>query len=818
MELPASSTGLPSTAGQKSAPNPPSGVPLTPGQIVSARVLEALGADTYLLALRGRTLVANSPTPLTPDTIVQLAVQAAEDPASPVPVKLLAAALLQAAVLPAKSSPGQTPAATSESRVAAMIAELELPSGPATSLTVAAFMRLGVPLADPRLSNQARPSVPLRQVINLVQAAFNDASDGANDGASDGASESSLTVSNDASETHPSAARDPRSASPMVSQVVVTSSTPRTPAEHSSGLRATASTVASPPTTEQVIATSHTPETFAPLTSGASTHAAAELKPTADSGVRRELPSALASPVSSKPTAGLPGPAAPGALTNQSRPPAANLVSLPVLTIQARLTLTAQGVVTFTTPGTPGATPGAPQAQPVPPRNATIPEHVPLTRSAPAAWSASVAPTHAALVAPAAGQLREGTSPSAATPVSVPTRLPVQAEVLAPTRTPSSVAQSALTLGATPAPNPTALPELPVRRTTAAAIPTIPGVILERPSPEPIRSPSASRSFPQSASASPTIASTVTRVQVTASPAELAIAGARLARASLPVTAATVAIALRATTAQPSAEAQRLPPSLPQNLARDLPPSLAQAIDPAASTTSAAIRTTLQLAGIVPAGVDSDPTQTLLQQVIRIAVAASSAAAPAAAPPEGKSSSLETPKQALAPEVTPHLTSPATAGKQLETPLENAFAAQTSQPNNEPERANDVAMAAVRDVAAEHLLPPAHLDDYDRVIPLPMMQAGQPVPARLAVTTRRTASGGTACWMRVDCSLSHLGAVSVRLSGADGGPVAVTLIAAPAAAAVLANALPALTDDLHAKGVVAALRVVAHDGDLTEVA
>jgi len=72
--------------------------------------------------------------------------------------------------------------------------------------------------------------------------------------------------------------------------------------------------------------------------------------------------------------------------------------------------------------------------------------------------------------------------------------------------------------------------------------------------------------------------------------------------------------------------------------------------------------------------------------------------------------------------------------------------------------------------------------------------------------------------MRVDCALSQLGSVSVRLSGADGGPVAVTLIAAPAAAAVLAHALPALTEDLHAKGVVAALRVVAHDGDLTEVA
>jgi hypothetical protein len=127
-------------------------------------------------------------------------------------------------------------------------------------------------------------------------------------------------------------------------------------------------------------------------------------------------------------------------------------------------------------------------------------------------------------------------------------------------------------------------------------------------------------------------------------------------------------------------------------------------------------------------------------------------------------------------------------------------------------RSSESALAGVREIAAEHLLPPMHLDDYERVIPLPVMSAGLPEPARLAITTRRTANGGTACWMRVDCALSQLGSVSVRLSATDGGPVAVTLVADPAAAAILAAALPALTSDLHSRGVVAALRVVAVDG------
>jgi hypothetical protein len=117
------------------------------------------------------------------------------------------------------------------------------------------------------------------------------------------------------------------------------------------------------------------------------------------------------------------------------------------------------------------------------------------------------------------------------------------------------------------------------------------------------------------------------------------------------------------------------------------------------------------------------------------------------------------------------------------------------------------ATVALREAVAQDLLPPRELSDYDRVLALPLAVAGEPLPARLAVAVRRTANGGTACWLRVDCELSRLGPVSVRLGGTDGGPVVITLIASPQAGARLAAALPALAADLREQGVDAALRV-----------
>jgi hypothetical protein len=78
------------------------------------------------------------------------------------------------------------------------------------------------------------------------------------------------------------------------------------------------------------------------------------------------------------------------------------------------------------------------------------------------------------------------------------------------------------------------------------------------------------------------------------------------------------------------------------------------------------------------------------------------------------------------------------------------------------------------------------------------------------VAKRATGGGASATFLRVDAELSRLGAVSIRLSGADdGGPLAITLVAPPAGAAALADGLPELVGDLRTLGLDAAVRVVA---------
>jgi hypothetical protein len=108
---------------------------------------------------------------------------------------------------------------------------------------------------------------------------------------------------------------------------------------------------------------------------------------------------------------------------------------------------------------------------------------------------------------------------------------------------------------------------------------------------------------------------------------------------------------------------------------------------------------------------------------------------------------------------------------------------------------------------AEQVLTPRELADYDRVLPLPLMSAGQPTPARLAVASRRTAGGQTAHFLRVDAELSGLGPISVRLSGSSGAPLAITVIASERAGPLVADGLPALGEDLRNLGIEAAIRV-----------
>lgn len=123
------------------------------------------------------------------------------------------------------------------------------------------------------------------------------------------------------------------------------------------------------------------------------------------------------------------------------------------------------------------------------------------------------------------------------------------------------------------------------------------------------------------------------------------------------------------------------------------------------------------------------------------------------------------------------------------------------------EQAGLAATSAVREHSAETVFKPRELVDYDRVLPLPLQSLGQPTPARLAVANRDGGNGQRATWVRVDAELTRLGPVSIRLSGIEGGPLAITLVAGTAAAQWLAEGLPALAEDLRTLGIEAGLRV-----------
>ena len=119
----------------------------------------------------------------------------------------------------------------------------------------------------------------------------------------------------------------------------------------------------------------------------------------------------------------------------------------------------------------------------------------------------------------------------------------------------------------------------------------------------------------------------------------------------------------------------------------------------------------------------------------------------------------------------------------------------------------DAAVANVmREQIAETVVKPQALADYEVVLALPMHAQGQPTPARLAVAERHTA-GGTATFVRVDAELTYLGPLSVRLSGIEGGPMAITLLGTGPALAALAAALPDLSESLRQLGLTAGLRV-----------
>lgn len=110
---------------------------LVPGTVLSARVVEPLGMGTYLFALRGRTLVAQSPVPLAADSIASLQVLGGGDQPR---LRLLAAV--------PRDQASTTP---SHERLAA----LGLADDEPARAALAGFERAGAPLERGRLAAAA---------------------------------------------------------------------------------------------------------------------------------------------------------------------------------------------------------------------------------------------------------------------------------------------------------------------------------------------------------------------------------------------------------------------------------------------------------------------------------------------------------------------------------------------------------------------------------------------------------------------------------------------------------------------------------------
>jgi hypothetical protein len=246
-------------------------------------------------------------------------------------------------------------------------------------------------------------------------------------------------------------------------------------------------------------------------------------------------------------------------------------------------------------------------------------------------------------------------------------------------------------------------------------------------------------------------------------PTILASAHARIAAAGLPASPALIALAQRAvsgTTPQLAALLPLAAAGLPAATSPDIIQGLSAQDDPAVDGGAAVLRAVAR-AGIAPA---LDPQIMAVLPALRQAL-----------------DSL--PETRIAADAAP-------------------------VPQAEPQAA---VVRAAREAASETVFKPAHLDDYDQVVALPLLCQGQPTPARLAVAARGAPGGGTGYFLRVDAALSRLGPISVRLSGADQGPVAITIVADAAGARRIAAGLDDLAADLHALGTAAGIRVVTAD-------
>lgn len=880
----------------QASPAVPAGVPpvFSPGQVLSARVIEAVAANTYLVAVRGMTLIAASESPLAADSVVRLVVQGGGGEG---PVRV---ALAPASEVPVASFPAEPTASADDPKTVA--ARLGLPPGPLSEQVVAAFQRQGAPLT---------PDV-LRQAVRLLSAAAAQQEDGG-----DRSPSGSAVRTEDLADVMEILAREVMAGRPPTGRPAVLQ-LPRTPLQSLSTVLSDGDAEASAdgPQSEMLLRSLPT----APATSIASRggqappiQARTDAPPAPMPSVApRAPPAEEARPVAARPlVAGPPPPrdvpvpapspmraipgdpvsgadrtvsvpaAKPSAPANAIDPrPIAPVSSAPTAEPSAARpspvtgfdpegtmpSAAARGAGPIIAPPTVSAAVrplGAPPMGNVLPPLAHDPAPIPPTVAGqPPATSASVPETVVA-VPPGARAPGIAIRPAEPSPTSGPLAVPSSREAPAApgpvasrsvpagqTMTPPQVAGNAALdpAGASrgrPAAMPMApgtafpaAPRLPTDPTRTAAPSERDGVVsAERPMLPPraaSAAPTGERVIPSGtgippatrgasemqevrvpttrfqrtwSSSAPVLSPAAVRAVAALPPAVAREAVARLAASPLPVVPATIPLAARAVSGVLPRAAALMPE---QAAASSLVPARSQ-VDPAQVGPAAAIHTALQLAGIRPEAavpmVDVLGDTILLHRLVQLAAGLGPRLA---GPAEGTPQS--SPGTAVPGEPAQPATAAVARGALAPLPVSDEGAPSTipaaSLPAPDAPRAVEAALVAVREAVAQDLLPPKELADYDRVLALPLADHGRPVPARLAVTTRRTATGGLACWMRVDCELSRLGPVSVRLGSVDAGPVAITLFTTPAAGAALAAGLPALGDDLRALGVDAALRVV----------
>jgi hypothetical protein len=234
---------------------------------------------------------------------------------------------------------------------------------------------------------------------------------------------------------------------------------------------------------------------------------------------------------------------------------------------------------------------------------------------------------------------------------------------------------------------------------------------------------------------------------------------------------------------RPAATATATPDSAAPTLRLETPDAERQGL--------AGVLRALVLAGVRPAPMPAAPTAT---------------ASTATSAPESDRPLAEAP--------IPSPSRPAASAAPDDDPAPARSLPQTLAASATPAALDAPLARTAREHLAEQVFKPQELADYDRVMPLPLAAADLPTPARLAVASRRGGNGSETHFLRVDAELTRLGPVSLRLSGSDGGPLAITVIAAHRAAGEeLAGELPDLVADLRRAGVEAAVRVAIGDAD-----